>query len=81
MAKKWKLWKAAAGVVLAASAKFLTLYLAVVKVMIPLMGDALKAPQVQKFTAMFSLPQLFTALIGGTLALALSPVIRKAIKK
>ena len=81
MGKNWKLWKAALGVVLAAAAKFLTLYLAVVKVLIPLMGDALKAPQVQKFTAMFSLPQFFTALIGGALALALSPVIRKAIQK
>ena len=81
MGKNWKLWKAAFGVALAATAKFLTLYLAVVKVLIPLMGDALKAPQVQKFTAMFSLPQLITALIGGALALALSPVIRKAIQK
>lgn len=74
-------WKIVLGVVAAATAKFLTLYLAVVKIMIPLMGDALKAPQVEKFTAMFSVPQLVTALIGGSLAMLLLPVLRKAIKK
>lgn len=74
-------WKRAASVAIAAAAKFLTLYLAVVKVVIPVMGDALKAPQVQKFTAMFSLPQLVTALAGGALAMLILPVLRKAIKK
>ena len=74
-------WKNAVGVVGAAAVKFLTLYIAVVKVLIPVMGDALKAPQVQKFTAMFSLPQLITALIGGALAMLLLPVLRKALKK
>lgn len=75
------LWNQIAGVVGAAAVKFLTLYIAVVKVLIPVMGDALKAPQVQKFTAMFSLPQLVTALIGGALAMLLLPVLRKAVKK
>lgn len=80
-AKKWRYWKAILGVAVAAVAKFLVLYVAVVKVLIPVMGTALKAPQVQKFTAMFSVPQLITALVGGTLALAVAPVIRKAIRK
>lgn len=62
----------------AAAAKFLTLYVAVVKVVIPLMGDALKAPQIQTFTVMFSWPQLVTALLGGALALLVLPVLRKA---
>ena len=79
--KKWCYWRTALGVALAAAVKFITLYVAVVKVLIPVMGDALKAPQVQKFTAMFSVPQLITALIGGAFALALAPVIRKAIQK
>jgi hypothetical protein len=74
-------WKRAVSVAIAATAKFLTLYLAVVKVVIPVMGDALKAPQVQKFTAMFSLPQLVTALAGGALAMLILPVLRKAIQK
>lgn len=73
-------WKAVS-VVAAAVAKFLTLYIAVVKIMIPVMGDNLKAPQVQKFTVMFSVPQLITALIGGSLAMLLLPVLRKARKK
>lgn len=67
-------------VAVSATAKFMVLYLAVVKVLIPLMGDALKAPQVKTFTLMFSYPQLITALIGGTLAMLLLPALRKAIK-
>lgn len=67
-------------VAVSAAAKFVVLYLAVVKVLIPLMGDALKAPQVKTFTLMFSYPQLITALIGGTLAMLLLPALRKAIK-
>jgi LytS/YehU family sensor histidine kinase len=67
-------------VAVSAAAKFMVLYLAVVKVLIPLMGDALKAPQVKTFTLMFSYPQLITALIGGTLAMLLLPALRKAIK-
>lgn len=81
LTKNWKLWKAALGVAVAATAKFLTLYVAVVKVLIPVMGDALKTPQVQKFTAMFSVPQLITALIGGAMALLIAPLVRKAIQK
>lgn len=65
----------------AAAAKFLTLYITVVKVLIPVMGDGLKAPQIQTFTAMFSWPQLVTALLGGMLALLVLPVLRKAFKK
>ena len=76
-----KLWRYGVAVVAAAAAKFLTLYVAVVKILIPVMGSALKAPQVQKFTAMFSVPQLITALLGGALAVALLPVLAKAIKK
>ena len=76
-----KLWKNVLGVLLAAAAKFAALYLAVVKVFIPVMGTALKAPQIQTFTAMFSWPQLVTALLGGMLALLILPILRKAIRK
>ena len=73
-------WRKALGVVASAAAKFLVLYLAVVQVVIPLMGEALKPKQVETFTAMFSWPQLVTALIGTTVAVLITPVIRKAMK-
>ncbi len=79
--KRQSPWLQAVGLGAAAATKFLTLYTAVIKLVIPLMGDALKAPQVQTFTAMFSWPQLVTAIIGGTVALLLLPVLHNAIKE
>lgn len=73
-------WRQALSLVAAAAAKFFVLFVAVVKVVIPVMGDSLKAPQIQTFTAMFSWPQLVTALLGGALALLLLPLLRKAVK-
>ena len=72
-------WRKVIGVAASAVAKFLVLYLAVVQVIIPLMGEALKQKQVETFTAMFSWPQLVTALIGTTLAVLIVPAVRKAI--
>lgn len=66
---------------LSAVAKFVVLYMGVVHVFIPLMGDGLKAPQIATFTTMFSWPQLVTALIGGTVALVIVPVLKKALKQ
>lgn len=62
------------GVVTAAVCKFLVLYLLVVQMLIPL-GN-LPAP----VAAQFSWPQLVTALIGGFIALAIVPTIKKALK-
>ena len=73
-------WRKVLGVAASAIAKFLLLYLAVVQVVIPLMGEALKQKQIETFTAMFSWPQLVTALIGTTVAVLIVPLIRKAIK-
>ena len=73
-------WRKVPGVAVSAIAKFLVLYLAVVQVIIPLMGEALKQKQVETFTAMFSWPQLVTALIGTTGAVLITPAIRKAMK-
>ena len=81
LVSKGALWQRILGVVLGAVAKFAVLYLAVVQVLIPLLADALKAPQVQTFTAMFSWPQLITALLGGSLAMFLLPILYKATKK
>lgn len=61
---------------IASFSKFLALYLLVVQLIcrvLPL-ADA----QIAAFTAMFSWPQLVTALIGGALALALCPILRHA---
>ena len=41
----------------------------------------LKAPMLTALPATFSWPQLFTALIGGAVALLITPVLRKALKK
>lgn len=79
-AKKHPVWHQVAGVGIAAAVKFVTLYVAVVKVFIPIMGAALAQKQVAVFTAMFSWPQLVTALIGGTAALLILPLLRKAMK-
>ena len=42
---------------------------------------ALKPPQITALTAMFSWTQLFTALIGGGLALLIMPTLRKALRR
>lgn len=65
---------------LAASvAKFGTLYLLVVQLLCRILS--LPQPQVATFTAMFSWPQLITALIGSGLALLIAPRLRKAMHK
>ncbi|NLU24945.1 MAG: ECF transporter S component [Clostridiales bacterium] len=68
-----------AGVVAAAAAKFLALYLLIVKLLIPAL--ALPAKQAAVLSASFSWPQIVTALIGGVLAVCIAPLIRKALQK
>ncbi len=76
-----------AGWLLAAVAKFVSLYILVVKIICgiasaPLLASGtLKPPMLEKLPAMFALPQLITALIGGAIALAIAPVLRKAVKR
>jgi hypothetical protein len=60
-----------------AAAKFLVLYFSIVRMMIPLFLN-LPANKAGALTATFSLPQLFTALIGGVLAILVLPIIKKA---
>lgn len=60
----------------AAVCKFLTLYLIVVRLLCPLLP--LSQTQTAVLTAMFSWPQLLTALTGGAAALLAAPLIRKA---
>ena len=73
--------------VAAAAAKFATLYAIVVWLFCGVFAQALlasglmKEPMLKALPAMFSWPQLVTALIGTTVAVLLLPLIRKAIKK
>ena len=63
----------------ASVAKFGTLYLVVVQILCRVLE--LKEQQIATFSTMFSFPQLFTALIGGAVALLIVPVLKKALKK
>ena len=73
--------------IVAAAAKFATLYAIVVLLICGVLSESLlasgvlKAPMLKALPATFSWPQLFTALIGGAVALAITPVLRKALKK
>ena len=70
-----------------AAAKFACLYVIVTKlicgVMAPglLAAGTLKEPMLKALPATFSWPQLITALIGGAVALAIVPVLKKALKR
>ncbi len=71
----------------AAAAKFAVLWLLVGKIICglasaPLLESGLlKAPMLEKLPAMFTWPQLVTALIGGGIALIVAPMVRKALHR
>ena len=71
----------------AAAAKFAALYAIVVLLICGVLSESLlasgvmKAPMLTALPATFSWPQLFTALIGGAVALVITPVLRKALHK
>ena len=71
----------------AAAAKFATLYSIVVWLICGVFAQSLmdsgllKAPMLKALPATFSWPQLITALIGGGVALLITPVLRKALYK
>ena len=72
---------------IAAVGKFAALYIIVVKLICGVLSESLlaagtlKAPMLKALPATFSWPQLFTALIGGAVALLIVPVLRKALHK
>jgi hypothetical protein len=70
----------ALAVVAGSFAKLLVLWLGVVKVMLPLMTN-LQPKQVETMTAMFTWPQLATALIGSSIAMIVVPLVKRALKK
>ena len=89
---KFFVWRQPVGLAAAAGAKFLVLYLLVVKVICGVASGALLGkklgqivvlapPMLEMLPAMFAWPQLITALIGGAVALLITPVLKKALKK
>lgn len=66
--------------IVAAVGKFLTLYLGIVKIAVPVILK-LPEPQATAISNTFSLPQLITATIGGVVAVVILPAILKAVKK
>jgi Trk-type K+ transport system membrane component len=71
----------------AAAAKFAVMYATVVWLICGVLSQSLlaagvmKPPMLKLLPATFSWPQLFTALIGGGIALLITPVLRKALRK
>jgi hypothetical protein len=65
--------------IVAAAVKFIVLYTGIVLIAIPYLLY-LTEPQTAMISLMFSYPQLITALIGGVIALAIAPPLRKALK-
>jgi len=85
-------WRQPLALIAAAVVKFGVLYLLVVKVICGVasgallgkkLGDivVLAPPMLKMLPTMFAWPQLVTALAGGTLALLITPVLRKALHK
>lgn len=67
----------AAGAVL----KFVTLYLGVVRIVVPLLLPDVNEKIKAVLSVQFSWPQLITASIGGILAVIILPVLKKTIKQ
>lgn len=82
-----QLWRQALALISAAVLKFVALYGIVAGVICGLLADsllssgALKAPMLKVLPVTFGVPQLFTALIGGGVAMLIVPVLRRALRK
>lgn len=85
-------WTQPLAVCAAAAVKFGVLYLLVVKVICGVasgallgkkLGDivVLAPPMLKLLPTMFAWPQLFTALIGGGIALLITPLLKKALHR
>ena len=85
-------WRQPLALAAAAVVKFGVLYILVVKVICGVasgsllgkkLGDivVLAPPMLKMLPTMFAWPQLVTALAGGTVALLITPVLRKALHK
>ena len=85
-------WAQPLGVCAAAAVKFGLLYLLVVEVICGVASGALLGqklgqivvlapPMLTMLPTMFTWPQLFTALIGGAVALLITPLLKKALHR
>ena len=80
-------WQRVAAWLTAAVAKFAVLYALVVGVICVVAADfllaqgTLKQPMLQALPATFSWPQLVTALIGGGIAILITPLLKKALHR
>lgn len=85
-------WRPIAALIAAAAVKFGVLYFLVVVVICGLASGALLGqkigeivvlapPMLEMLPAMFTWPQLITALIGGAVALLITPILKKALHK
>lgn len=85
--KSCPLWQQVCAWLAASAVKFGALYALVVWMICGLLsepllsGGLLKTPMLTALPPTFSFPQLFTALIGGFVALLVTPVLRKALAK
>ena len=81
--KDQPLWRQAVTLVAGAAAKFVALYLLAVKLLIPGMvsDGVVTAPVAEKLGMTFGVTQLITALIGGAVALAVVPLVRRALRR
>jgi len=83
---RWQL-RQLAGWLAAAVTKFAALYAGVAWLLCGVLSEKLlaagllKPPMLKTLPATFSWPQLITALIGGAVALAIVPVLRKALRR
>ena len=59
--------------------KFLVLWVGIVHIALSFISD-IRQPQIDAMAAVFSWPQLVTALIGSTLAVIIAPTLKKALK-
>jgi peptidoglycan biosynthesis protein MviN/MurJ (putative lipid II flippase) len=72
-------WQQGIGWASAAVCKFLILNIVIVQVICRILH--LPEKQIATFSAMFSWPQLVTALIGGGIALFIVPILRKTFRR
>lgn len=80
---KKPIWLQAVVWIGASAAKFGMLYLLMVKLLVPglVSGGTIAAAAGEKLSAQFGILQMFTALIGGAVALLIVPLLRKALHK
>ena len=81
--KSKQVWHSVVAWIVAAVAKFGTLYILMVKLVVPALvaGGTIPAKAAATIAVQFGWPQLVTALIGGGLALVIVPAVRKALKR